>query len=971
MRLVILIILSWLPFSLLGQDPVTIHLTEKDGLPDIEFYDLHEDKEGYIWLAADKGLYRYDGRDFLNFTNEEKRGLSVFELKEDPSGRLWCNNISGQFFYIDGKKLVTFIDLRERLGGSLATYEVLNNSLYIIGSKEIFKVDIATKKVKSLFKSEPMSFIQRKNDVLQFSDKEYIYEIKNDKITRKLDYSTIYDSEDFKNRYAGYPKLLVTDNEEYLLQPKEIGLDIFKNNGDLQVENFRFNRIQNLTIVRIQNIENNIWITTNKGVYVYDKTLKFIGSYLEEHFTTKVIQDKDNNFWISTLQKGIYVLPNLHVKSFTKTEKLNFTAIDKVSKDQLFFGTANGDIGIYNIVSGKFKTFATGSNSKIIAIAHNKISQEVYISQNNNSSIFNLNTLDITKSRAFTSAKDIIVRDKNSILFTSYYGAALLDNANKYQEITDNTFLSKKRAYTCHKGSFGNKFYVSYVDDFVVYDENLSFKAIKYGDASIFATSITETTDGTVWVSTFKNGIYEINDNKVVRNLEIKDGLSSNSITRIQGDGEYLWIISDSAIQYLNTKNGTLMSLGRQDGIPTYNITGIEIFNNTVLFSTNDGFFSINKDKAFKIHEKPKTVISEVRVMGKKVPLNSTYEIPYQDNTIQITLNSNTFQSDDNVNYEYRLKESNNQWVYLDDGSNKLRFNSLSSGKYILEIRSRIKLSNLSSDSKFITLQVVTPFWKKWWFILTLLILAITATILIVKMQQRRVMRFNSLALNEALVNKRITSLKLQNLRSQMNPHFIFNALNSIQEFIILNRKEEASDFLGKFSDLIRGYLSNSVEEMVSIRDEVEGLENYLALEKMRFEESFEYSLNFEDGLIYQNYEIPTMLIQPYIENSIKHGLLHRKGAKVLSVKAEKIIRADSELMKVDIEDNGIGRKRASALSRKHNPNHKSFGTKATEERLELLNTQKASEVGVTYLDLYSLEGNPLGTRVTIIVPLE
>ena len=141
--LLFIVLLLGLHF-LCAQEPVSIHLTEKDGLPDIEFYNILEDSKGFVWLAADTGLYRYDGKTYTQYTNAEKRGLSIFGLFEDTQGRIWCTNISGQFFYVENNQLLTFIDLKEELKGQLGNYSIQDNKLLITTSRSLYIIDLIT-----------------------------------------------------------------------------------------------------------------------------------------------------------------------------------------------------------------------------------------------------------------------------------------------------------------------------------------------------------------------------------------------------------------------------------------------------------------------------------------------------------------------------------------------------------------------------------------------------------------------------------------------------------------------------------------------------------------------------------------------------------------------------------------------------------------------------------------------------------
>lgn len=215
-------------------------------------------------------------------------------------------------------------------------------------------------------------------------------------------------------------------------------------------------------------------------------------------------------------------------------------------------------------------------------------------------------------------------------------------------------------------------------------------------------------------------------------------------------------------------------------------------------------------------------------------------------------------------------------------------------------------------------------------------------------------------------IEKQYKDSELKALKAQMNPHFIFNALNSIQEYIVLNQKNLASDYLGKFADLIRNYLHFSDTGFISISDEIHNLNLYLELEKLRFEEQLEYtfSVNEKDNL--DNIKIPTMLIQPYVENALKHGLLHKKDNRKLSIL---ISKNSNKTIECIIEDNGIGREASKKISQKRESQHKSFALKATTERLDLLNYGRDKKIGVEIIDLKN-EDEVIGTKVILKIPI-
>jgi len=216
--------------------------------------------------------------------------------------------------------------------------------------------------------------------------------------------------------------------------------------------------------------------------------------------------------------------------------------------------------------------------------------------------------------------------------------------------------------------------------------------------------------------------------------------------------------------------------------------------------------------------------------------------------------------------------------------------------------------------------------------------------------------------------NKKVAELQMTSLRLQMNPHFIFNSLNSIQHFIYNNNKEEAAGYLAKFSSLIRQILEHANENTIVPADDLKMLQLYLELEMLRFDHKFEYELDIDPDIDIHNIEIPSMLIQPFVENAILHGLVPKENGK------GKIIirlRKNKNSIECIIEDNGIGRDKSVEVNAKSIRNKKSLGIKVSRERLAMLNTDEENEGSVAITDLKDLKGNPLGTRVEIRIPID
>lgn len=209
---------------------------------------------------------------------------------------------------------------------------------------------------------------------------------------------------------------------------------------------------------------------------------------------------------------------------------------------------------------------------------------------------------------------------------------------------------------------------------------------------------------------------------------------------------------------------------------------------------------------------------------------------------------------------------------------------------------------------------------------------------------------------------------ELAALKSQMNPHFIFNALNSIQELYTIGDKKIANEQMGNFSSLTRKILDVSGKQKITLAEEIEILTKYLELESMRFEMDFAYTVSFDEKIDEDYLQLPPMLIQPFVENSIKHGLLHKKGMKKLSISFE--VNDAEDILLCTIIDNGIGRDASAQINKNRVASHVSFASAATQKRLELLNKDKEKRVAVVFEDVIDEQQQIAGTKVILQIPL-
>ena len=283
----------------------------------------------------------------------------------------------------------------------------------------------------------------------------------------------------------------------------------------------------------------------------------------------------------------------------------------------------------------------------------------------------------------------------------------------------------------------------------------------------------------------------------------------------------------------------------------------------------------------------------------------------------------------------------------------------LTSGKYDIQIRGMKRDGSPSSQTEKISVFIKTPFWKSgiFWATVVLTLFIISFFILDTRNRQKR-----KAEVEKIITEKKLTELEMQALKAQINPHFVFNCLNTIKGFIFDKDFKQADKYLDKFADLMRSTIDNSDASIISLQNEINYLDNYLQLEKLRFEEKFDYKIDVSTGVDKEKYFVPAMLLQPYVENAIRHGmrfLENKKGQININVFTQ------DNFLVCEIDDNGIGREKAAALKSKMHIEYQSKGMNISKRRAELYNIHQE----VT--DKRDEHGNASGTTVTVKIPLD
>jgi LytS/YehU family sensor histidine kinase len=302
------------------------------------------------------------------------------------------------------------------------------------------------------------------------------------------------------------------------------------------------------------------------------------------------------------------------------------------------------------------------------------------------------------------------------------------------------------------------------------------------------------------------------------------------------------------------------------------------------------------------------------------------------------------------------LSTAPGDWTPVPNG--RLSFNNLAPGDYTLTVKGGNKLAGMLDATDTLVFTILPYWYQSTWF-KTLVGLALLLLILLAV--RRRITHIRQ----EAAFRQKIADTELQALRAQMNPHFVFNSLNSIENFIIKNERWLASDYLNKFARLFRMILHSSRNELVPFPKDMEALQLYVDLERLRFNNRFVYQTDIDPELTDGEYSVPSLLIQPYVENAIIHGL-------GLSTREDGFVRVAATLhgdyIFYRITDNGVGRARAREIRLLNNPNHRSVGLSITENRIHIFSHQQHSDGRVTITDLTHEDGTAAGTEVEVMI---
>ena len=975
-----------------AQDFPMRHFDIDDGLPSNTVYEIYRDSKGLLWIATDKGIARFNGVKFEKFTMSD--GLAdneVFFFQEDYFGRVWIATYNGELCYFqDGifhNPINTpFLKLPFKTSNFIHYIVPQQDSTVIIGFFgepkiiNVYKNKVIIRNIKnehndSILKNTQLYEVMgqhlpayRTVNARKISDSllEINYPYKSFYLNRENKIFSIRSNPNNKLRYCSFTqnvRLYVDDSVIYNTD----GSHLFKKPSFLNPHTT--SEINSNDIFRVYiNGDSKLYIANN-GMYD-DSTL-----LLRKNNVSSITQDKTGNYWLSTLNDGIF----------------NFSKY--FYSDKFVANGYKGEIRYSCIRNGRL-IYVTDDNN-------------VYWLQQDKPICLYHHNLNKSGKYKHPNLPGYLI-DSN-YKFYSFYGDKHI--------VIDNLFDSRpqKRIYKVSREDGIRMVFLHRGD--IYFNDGYDVVKVHYaslgpGDRIGTLTGLcsdpsrqerifcsAQSHDGSIWYST-RNKMYKVDNDKSIPQIQFKDvsfkifdfcgkyiigcshtnkllignNMEQNPVFDSVKDQNCVWdklYKLDSAHVLIGTNsNYRLLTLSKSDTKPRFELFTVE---NTMIplqaesicsdgkncyFFKKGSITSVEVKTLFTKSQPPEVSISYLKMGQRKLSVKDKYSIPFgSSKDISLGIAAISFSGRD-ISYQYSISKTDaGNWSSM-NGEEINLFNP-SYGNYIIKVRAKTLSSDYCEPIVF-KLNIIKPFWATWWFIL-MAVVALGG--IIAGLVRWRLLLVISKREREHDSKVKFMKSEYKALNALMNPHFIFNTLNNVQSLFNGNNKLAANEYLRVFADLIRQNMHNVSKELIPLQKEIDLITNYLSLEKLRFEDKLNYKINLDDDLELYDIMIPPLLIQPLVENSIKHGIL---PLKTRSGFIQVNIREQNDVLVIEIKDNGVGLNNSEA---KEGSLHESFGLDNIRKRIEQLAIIQNKEI--TFQIKEESDDQDRGwTIVTITMPL-
>ena len=944
--------------------------TPEDGLPSSAVYDIAQDREAVLWIGTENGLCRFDGQQFNTYTVEHGLPNNVVHgVKIDWRGRKWLSSFSPQpAYFLDGKgvtpewalpfqmrsfsisttpdSLVWFAWASPESGNKSESTLVLfpNDSLVrhpLLKSSHTGL--IFDKEGRALSLSGPVGYVLEGDLVV-------------DSIVYPPDIRPVgcVDAGD-----AFYCRQNVFGNEKRMNGPSVFRMDYaLQQIGPVFADYESYFRKGNL-ISSFADRSGNLWFGLRNGLLFLPRQAGAFGTprlLLPGVFVNVIFQDHEGNIWLGTAGEGLFFLASTEILSFNGEQSLPTADIRALANDRQGCVYIGYNTGIVAVLGPEMEVLFNRKVSDRRIVYFLPQGDRTWIASDGQ--LYYL-TADFQLSEisggVHGALKSMASDDDDDDLYLFSYGI----HRFRQGEMTQLPFPLGSRIYASYVHN-DSLLWLGTTQGLLEYEPQHAERVALFDD-DIYADvrAIRCDADHTFWVGTLGLGIFLIRNGRIVRTLTTEDGLSSNMCNDILIDGPFAWVATNQGISRIDRATLEVAVYNSKDGLGSQEVNYLAKGADRIFAATDKG--AISFPASLEAYQDPPLLhLGEVRMGPKQIPpdrLEGPLEFGHHVNDLYVQYVGISYKSLGDIEYAYRLEGIDKNWILT--RSLFATWSSLPPGDYLFRLKAKGKSTDWSAERAF-RFTIRPPWWLTWNFLVPAIFLALGGVFGIFWVVVRDLQRRNRIL-------RQLQGFELTALRAQMNPHFMFNSLNSIQEFINRNDKHSANTYLTRFAALIRSILNTSSEDRILLSEEIRQLENYLELEKLRLEGSLDYEVKV-DPLIDPDWTfLPTMLIQPYVENAILHGLFHKTGPKRLELS---FTRLDEQLLLCRITDNGIGRKLAASIKLERYGRHQSMGSSMTGQRMELLQKLQKQPVSVRIVDLEDPStGAPLGTEVELTIP--
>lgn len=752
--------------------------------------------------------------------------------------------------------------------------------------------------------------------------------------------------------------------------------------------------------------------TYTDGLYIYNyknNTATHISKFdrrnaISDNYVFDIFKDENGSIWVATftsLNRFENNLANFSTISvFKNGSMLSINYFIEMDSDNILVGTESG-VKVFNIEDESIVDFKTYFNSKENYFESLYI-YSFYMDEDSclwvgtrNDGLF---VYDI-KDDAIINVADVygipalghavvreIVRDENANVWVATNLGLCCINLNKKTHVFYKNDKKNNRTIP-----YDDVFDLMLADD-LLYVTTGNGLAIYHYDTDDFTThllpdsltkkdvvknnglfDIVDGGDGLYYIGSYSNGMLVfLPDTKTFKTSKRDNSFNAMIYAIVPDDNGFLWASTSKGIMKYNLKDKVVRTYDLSDGLQ-----GTEFSPNAYLRSSSGyvffgGFNGFNyfKPKEIKMEtNKPKVIVTKIQTnSGKKLRyLNhgDTIHLSYNDNSFEISFATLNLLRKSMVKYSCMMDNYDDDWMLYSSDHRYVDYNKLRPGTYTFKVKASNEMYVWMEEPLELTIIIHPAWYQRTLFKITVILILSMLIYLIVN--QRSIIRKQKMEQKRRIdeLETQMSRLKQKTLQLQMNPHVIFNTLNSIQQYILDHDVNKAVSYLTSFSRLMRRILNNSNERFVSLSDELDAVNLYLELESMRLGNRFNYEIDVDPELDANNIEIAPLIIQPFVENAIIHGLVPKKENCFLKIEVSKMI---GEKLLCVIEDNGVGRQYSETMKKRAGGFHKSYGMSITRRRLEMLSKISNEDFSVEIIDLYDDDNKPEGTRVNIVI---